>query len=88
VGGVLTHTADGYRGTRETEDALQSQRCATIDSLLESLHAYSGEDFGADSERWLAYLQLRDSETEGKWCSQNEPVRHLPRSSYGHLRDS
>ncbi len=56
--------ANGYRGTPETEAALQSQRKATIDCFVEALHTYTGEDFGADSEKWLEYLQPTDPDAE------------------------
>jgi hypothetical protein len=49
--------ANGYRGTPETEAALQTQRRATSEFLVQALRTHTGKDFGVDSEKWLEYLQ-------------------------------
>ncbi|WP_425397182.1 hypothetical protein [Aeoliella sp.] len=49
--------SEGYRGTPDTEKALETQRQETIDAIVEALCAYTKEDFGEDSEQWLEYLE-------------------------------
>lgn len=49
--------AEGYGSTSEIEAALESQRQETIDAFISSLRAFTNEDFGNDSKKWLAYLQ-------------------------------
>lgn len=48
---------EGYHSTPEIESALQLQRQNTIDAFLASLCDYTGEDFGTDSAKWLAFLK-------------------------------
>lgn len=49
--------SEGYRGTPDTEKALETQRQQTIDAFVEALCAYTNEDFGEDSDKWLEYLE-------------------------------
>jgi len=49
--------AGGYRSTEAIESALYTQRQETIYAFVLSLLKYTNEDFGKDSEKWLAYLQ-------------------------------
>lgn len=47
---------DGCRSTADIEAALESQREETVAALIAALREYSGADFGADSDKWLAHL--------------------------------
>jgi hypothetical protein len=49
--------SDGYRGSEASENALQSQRKETIDAMVANLKSFTGQDFGTDTDAWLAYLK-------------------------------
>lgn len=47
---------EGYRGTPESEAALESQRRDTIDTFVKSLREYTHKDFGEDAAKWRRFL--------------------------------
>jgi len=53
--------SDGYRGTPESEAALQNQRQETVDAFVVALRGFTGKDFGADSAKWLEHLGSNQS---------------------------
>ncbi len=56
---------EGYRSTPQIEEALQSQRQETIDAFVGSLREYTKQDFGRDSDMWLAFLQSSGEGDDG-----------------------
>ena len=48
---------EGYHSATEIEAALELQRQETISAFVASLREYTGEDFGTDSKKWLAFLK-------------------------------
>ena len=52
---------EGYRSRPHVEDALKVQRQETVDSFVTALQAYTNQDFGTDSAKWLDYLNRVES---------------------------
>jgi hypothetical protein len=47
--------AEGYRSDPSTEAALETQRTATVNSIVAGLREFTGQDFGSDLTKWRAW---------------------------------
>lgn len=48
-----------YHADPDTEDALQSQRLSTMETIAEALGKYSGKEYGVEVDRWREWLDRR-----------------------------
>jgi hypothetical protein len=50
----------GFHSDERTEAALEAQRTRTISAIVSALREFTGQDFGADAERWRAWRKQQD----------------------------
>lgn len=57
----------GYRGDEKTEAKLEAQRGRTVQAIVSALKEFTGQDFGADAERWRDWMgDARSAEAPAK----------------------